>query len=181
LCVVWVISWWLAALWSDRAAKRPAVRGTVVYSLLTWIGAILLFRVRGIASGRLWRLDPVTAWVCVVVTIAGLAFCWWARLHIGRLWSTRVDRKADHRVVDSGPYAIVRHPIYFGISAAAVATAVISGWLTAFVGAGLLISGFWLRARLEERFLRETLDPGAYDAYRRRVPMLVPFMGGNSR
>jgi protein-S-isoprenylcysteine O-methyltransferase Ste14 len=35
--------------------------------------------------------------------------------------------------------------------------------------------GFWIKARLEERFLREQLGPEDYDSYRRRVPMLVPF------
>ena len=45
----------------------------------------------------------------------------------------------------------------------------------AFLGAGLMTAGFWLKAEIEEAFLRRELGPQAYDAYRKRVPMLVPF------
>ena len=70
---------------------------------------------------------------------------------------------------------IVRHPIYTGILLAAVATAVVSGTLCAILGAACLIIGYWIKARLEERFLRGELGADAYNSYRRRVPMLVPF------
>jgi protein-S-isoprenylcysteine O-methyltransferase Ste14 len=96
-------------------------------------------------------------------------------LHLGRLWSASVTRKEDHRVVDSGPYAIVRHPIYTGLLIAAVATAVIKGTPIAFVGVVLMTIAFVIKGRLEENFLREELGREAYDAYRKRVPMLVPF------
>jgi protein-S-isoprenylcysteine O-methyltransferase Ste14 len=43
------------------------------------------------------------------------------------------------------------------------------------LGAGLIAISFWLRARLEERFLREELGQEAYDTYAKRVPMLIPF------
>jgi protein-S-isoprenylcysteine O-methyltransferase Ste14 len=69
----------------------------------------------------------------------------------------------------------VRHPIYTGILTAALATTVVLGQLHAILGTALLIVGYWIKARLEERWLREELGPQDYDAYRRRVPMLVPF------
>jgi protein-S-isoprenylcysteine O-methyltransferase Ste14 len=107
--------------------------------------------------------------------LAGFAFAWWARLHLGRLWSGFVTRKADHRIIDSGPYRIVRHPIYTGIIVAAIAMAIAKGTIYAVAGALLAILSFWVKARLEEKFLREQLGPETYDAYRRRVPMLIPF------
>jgi protein-S-isoprenylcysteine O-methyltransferase Ste14 len=69
----------------------------------------------------------------------------------------------------------VRHPIYTGIILAALATAAQLGTALAVAGAVVLWVGFWIKARLEERFLRDELGEGAYDAYRQRVPMLVPF------
>jgi protein-S-isoprenylcysteine O-methyltransferase Ste14 len=176
--LVWIVSWWIGALWSDRAAKSPAAGSGLAYRVAVIAGAVLLFGVnvnRGTFAVPLWTVGPVAAWICAAITVAGLAFCWWARLHIGRLWSTSVDRKADHRVIDTGPYAIVRHPIYAGIIVAAFAAGVLNGHGTALMGAAFLTFGFWLRARLEERFLRGELGTGVYDAYRRRVPMLVPF------
>ena len=68
-----------------------------------------------------------------------------------------------------------RHPIYTGIIAAVVATAILKGALSGVVGALLMTFGFWIKAKLEERFLSEQLGPEAYDSYRCRVPMLIPF------
>jgi len=47
------------------------------------------------------------AWSESALVVAGLAFTWWARLHLGRLWSSTVTRKEHHHVVDSGPYGLV--------------------------------------------------------------------------
>jgi len=178
----WFASWIIAARWSDRAAKEPARGEQALYRGVTLVGAILLCF--GSSSGsegffqgrdRLWDVDQPIAWMLVAVVALGLAFTWWARIYLGRLWSSSVTRKVDHRIIDTGPYAIVRHPIYTGLIVAILATAALSGALTAIAGALLMILAFWIKARLEERFLREQLGPADYDAYRRRVPMLLPF------
>jgi protein-S-isoprenylcysteine O-methyltransferase Ste14 len=79
-------------------------------------------------------------------------------------------------VIDTGPYALVRHPIYTGIIAAIVATAAAQATVTGITGAALVVFGLWLKARAEERFLTAELGADAYGGYRRRVPMLVPFL-----
>jgi protein-S-isoprenylcysteine O-methyltransferase Ste14 len=79
-----------------------------------------------------------------------------------------------HRLIDTGPYALVRHPIYTGLIAAALATAVAEGTAPALLGGAMMALGLWLKASLEERFLCEELGRETYDAYRRRVPMLIP-------
>ena len=105
----------------------------------------------------------------VALCLIGFAFAWWARIHLGQLWSAFVTRKADHHIVDTGPYGIVRHPIYTGI----ILAAIVEG--TVYASTILIVLGFWVKARLEEGFLREQLGTEVYDAYRRRVPILVPF------
>lgn len=175
---LWFASWIAAALWSDPAAKRMAHGEQWLYWTATIAGGFLLFfGFDRIGYGRhgLFDLGRGIDWALVAVAAAGFLFAWWARLHLGRLWSNSVGRKADHRVVDTGPYAIVRHPIYTGILTAVYATALVSGAPTGIVGALLMTCGYWIKARLEERFLREELGPDAYDSYRRRTPMLVPF------
>jgi protein-S-isoprenylcysteine O-methyltransferase Ste14 len=87
-----------------------------------------------------------------------------------------VTRKEGHRVVDSGPYAIVRHPIYTGVITAALATMAVRGTQLAVAGVALLVVGYYLKGRLEERFLRAELGAEAYDAYARKTAMLVPFV-----
>lgn len=179
--IVW-LSWWLlwmaAAVWSDRAVKAPARRYHLLYRLLPATGVLLLFGAVGLQSGELllWRAPGVIAWTMVAVAIGGFLFTCWARIHLGRLWSSGVSRKADHHIVDTGPYGIVRHPIYTGIILASAAAAVQRGTLQAWLGMSLMTLGWYIKARLEERFLLDELGAEAYGAYARRVPMLVPFM-----
>ena len=178
--LTWWASWLAAAAWSDRAVKRPATRHQITYRLLAGLGYVLLFGFfrRDLREEVvLWRTPIALAWVLAAVALAGLLFTWWARIHLGRLWSSTVTRKADHHVVDTGPYGMVRHPIYAGITLASFATAAMRGTALAWVGAGVMTLGWVIKARLEEQFLREQLGAEAYGEYARRVPMLVPRPG----
>jgi protein-S-isoprenylcysteine O-methyltransferase Ste14 len=173
--LIWVVTWFAAAIWSDRTVKRPGLRREFWYRLVTVCGALLLF---GAVDRRFdfvfWRLNGDIGWLLVAMTAAGVLLMWWARLHLGRLWSGSITRKADHRVIDTGPYAIVRHPIYTSLALAVAATVCIRASAQTLTGAALLIFGIYIKAKTEERFLRDQLGADAYDAYARRVPMLLP-------
>lgn len=182
---VWAASWIAASLWQKRAAKRPALATEIPYRVLFIVGFFALFL--GLSDGDrappplgpalagLWILPTPLAWATVALTVAGFLFAWWARLHLGALWSSGVTRKDDHRIVDTGPYAIVRHPIYTGLLAGALGLALVGAAPMGLAGFALLALGIWLKARLEERFLSAELGVESYAAYRRRTPMLVPF------
>ena len=174
----WWVTWLAAALWSDRSVHRPATQHQIFYRLCAAAGAVLLFglyRHRLQTELILWHSPDAFAWTMVPVALAGFVFTWWARVHLGRLWSSNVARKERHHVVDTGPYGIVRHPIYTGITLASIATAAIRGTALAWLGVGVMTLGWYVKARLEEQFLREQLGEEAYRSYARRVPMLVPF------
>ncbi|RWH31510.1 isoprenylcysteine carboxylmethyltransferase family protein [Mesorhizobium sp.] len=177
LWLAWVVSWVLAAAWADPAQKRADFKAEARYRVLWLAGTFLLFAPAHGYVGRLRLWTPTLAegWICVALIAIGIAFAWWARLHLGRLWSGTVTAKADHRVVDSGPYRLVRHPIYTGLLVSILATMAAKGTVWGVAGAALLLVGIVLKARLEESFLRGELGP-AYDDYARRVPMLVPFV-----
>ena len=174
----WIVSWLAAAWWSAPTEKRIATRDAWVYRAFLFIGALLLtdWTVRTLAERRLWHVGFGGAYALAGLTLVGVLFAWWARLHLGRLWSGAVTRKEGHRIVDTGPYALVRHPIYTGLVVAIVATAVAQATATSLIGAALIVCAFTMKARIEERFLTTELDPDAYGAYRRRVPMLIPFL-----
>jgi len=184
LWVAWLISWMLAALWTRRTQARPPLGEILLYVFPTVAGGLLLFMgandvltAHGWAAAyRLWRLQQWAAWLMTSLAAAGFAFTWWARITLGDLWSSQVSRKENHVIVETGPYGLVRHPIYTGLIAAACATAIEIASAQALVGAALMSFGFWMKARLEERFLRQQLGAEAYDAYARRVAMLVPFI-----
>jgi protein-S-isoprenylcysteine O-methyltransferase Ste14 len=173
LWLVWFVSWWGAAFWSDRAVKGPGTGPQLVYNLLTMAGAILLFGLD--STDHTLRLPLAARWGTLGLAAAGFLFAWWARITLGRFWARNVSRKADHRVIDGGPYALVRHPIYTGIILATIATALLKATWIAWAGVAVMTAGWYVKARLEERFLHGELGE-AYDAYKTRVPMLVPFI-----
>lgn len=180
--IAWFVSWLAAAGWSDRSVKRPAVQRELPYRLVIVAGIIFLFgtyRHQAAFEVVLWQTKATLGWAMVALAVMGFLFMWWARIHLGTLWSSGVRIKAHHRVVDTGPYALVRHPIYTGIIVAGFATAVLRGTALAFLGATILTVSWYVKASLEERFLREELGAADYDAYAQRVPMLVPFLKPN--
>jgi protein-S-isoprenylcysteine O-methyltransferase Ste14 len=181
-----VVSWAIAAFWRRPAAARPPVWTELWRNVVTGVGAIIVVGFAAPFSGTgesldvflhapLWRSPPAIAWSLVILTAAGFAFCWWARLHLGPLWSGFAGRKAEHHIVDTGPYRLVRHPIYTGILTALLAMALLKGTAAGLIGLVLTIMGFILKCRLEEGFLRSELGAESYDAYRARTPMLIPF------
>ena len=180
IIILWVafwISWFAAAGWSAKTERRVGMKGELAYRIMLVIGTLAFLPPAHGYYGpmRLWRVTHDQAWACVAALALGLCFTWWARIHLGTLWSGWITRKADHRVVDTGPYGIVRHPIYTGLLLGVYATAAAKGTILGLLGASLITLGVWMKARLEESWLRTELDAGAYDGYRRKVPMLVPF------
>lgn len=178
--IVWLASWIAASFWSGRTARRIATFEPWTYRAAMIIGGILLFpgTARALGQKPLWQVGMPGGYAFVVFMLAGLGFSWWARVHLGRLWSSAITRKDGHRIVYSGPYALVRHPIYTGLIVGLVATVAVDGTITALIGGALIVLGLWLKARAEERFLMTELGADAYGSYCRRVPMLVPFAIG---
>ncbi len=188
--MVWLLSWMAAAGWKTRTLKRPPTLAEARHLAPTVLGFLLLFSTHAPLTGpsrqvfnnrpaevepiQLWRTPVPVGWLLLALTIAGFLICWWARVHLGRLWSGAVTIKPDHRVVDTGPYRLVRHPIYTGLLLSALATALEKATLLGVAGFALITLGFYLKARLEERFIRDELGSEAYDSYAARTPMLVP-------
>src|ERR1700761_4214152 len=124
---IWFASWLFAARWSNRTQAKPRVGSERVYGIVTLAGMMLLFSAhpKFDRGPRLWHVTWELGWGLVGVAALGFALCWWARVHLGRMWSMSVTLKVDHRIVDTGPYAVVRHPIYTGIIIASAATALL--------------------------------------------------------
>jgi protein-S-isoprenylcysteine O-methyltransferase Ste14 len=174
----WAALWIAASWWSARGVRRAGGRQNVTYQLVSAAGMLALLivtRPTGPLLTPLWQVREAFGWVLVVLMAAGFLLACWARLALGKLWSAGVERKADHRLVEEGPYAIVRHPIYTGLLAAALSLALVKATPLALVGLVLTSVGFTVKARLEERFLATELGEADYADYKRRVPMLVPF------
>jgi protein-S-isoprenylcysteine O-methyltransferase Ste14 len=170
----WAAFWiyWLAAAFSMKRGRVPWSRELGIRAVILII-LILLIRLGAFRSQGL-NTDPWRAGLGVVLFVLGLGCAICARLHIGRNWGTPMTQKDDPELVTSGPYHLVRHPIYSGILVAGVGTAVALSWqwLIAVALAGVY---FVYSATVEERYLTEQF-PDTYLAYRRSTKMLVPFV-----
>jgi protein-S-isoprenylcysteine O-methyltransferase Ste14 len=176
----WLASWTVARFWSNRTEKRDAIGAELFFRVLLYVSLILLFAFpvnhTPYRQSELWLFGDALSWILVGLTAAGLLLTWWARIHLGFLWSDLVVKKAGDHVVDTGPYRRVRHPIYSGLIFAGSATAIQKRTSIALLAVALMTLAFWVKARQEERFLRTELSEDAYDAYARKTPMLVPFV-----
>lgn len=117
---------------------------------------------------------PALGALGATLTVAGVAFAIWARLHLGREWSGTVTVKDAHALIRSGPYAMLRHPIYSGVLLALLGTALAFGEWRALAAFLLFLVAVLRRIVAEEAFMREAF-PG-YDQYRRASWALIPFV-----
>jgi protein-S-isoprenylcysteine O-methyltransferase Ste14 len=170
----WAAFWiyWLAAAVSMKRGHVPWSRELRIRAVIL-VGAIVLIRF-GVFRGYGLNTNPWRAGLGLVLFVLGLGFAIWARVHIGRNWGTPMSQKDEPELVTSGPYRLVRHPIYSGILVAGVGTALALSWLwlIAVVLAGVY---FIYSATVEERYLTEQF-PDTYPVYRRSTKMLVPFV-----
>jgi protein-S-isoprenylcysteine O-methyltransferase Ste14 len=174
LTVGWAGFWiyWLVAAFSMKRGHAPWSRGlrVRVVLLVVWI---LLIR-SGAFGSRGLHTNPWRAGFGLSCFGLGLGFAIWARLHIGRNWGTPMSKKLDPELVTSGPYRLVRHPIYSGILLAGAGTAVALSW-TWFIPLALVSAYFIYSANVEEHHLLEQF-PDTYPNYRRSTKMLVPYV-----
>lgn len=174
--IVWLVIWVLAAGWSARTASHHDLGAESPSRVLTLAAVVMILASYWpVAASMLWTTSNEVSWAMAGLVVLGLGFTWAARLHLGPLWSSTSAPTEDHRIVETGPYGVVRHPVYAGLLLAAAATAIESGRSEAVAGALVLIAAISLRAKLEERNLRRDLGDEPYANYRRRVPMLIPF------
>ncbi len=172
--VGWAAFWlyWLSAAFSMKRGRVPWSREVRIRALIAVV-VIILFRLHAF-RGHGVHTDDWRAALGLGLFALGLAFAVWARLHIGRNWGTPMTQKDEPELVTSGPYRLVRHPIYSGILTAGIGTAVGLSWFW-LIAVALAGTYFIYGAFVEERYLTEQF-PDAYPSYKRETKMLVPFL-----
>ncbi|HSY46952.1 MAG TPA: isoprenylcysteine carboxylmethyltransferase family protein [Steroidobacteraceae bacterium] len=177
LWLAWALYWIVSAANSKTTRRRESLGSRLAHILPLILGGVLLagnaLPWRGLHD-RLWPRSLTAYWIGVALLAAGLAFTVWARVHLGRNWSGSVTVKEGHELIRSGPYRYVRHPIYTGLLAALLGSAIASGTVRAVLGLLIIAAALLRKLRVEERFMRETF-PGEYQRYSEQTPALIPF------
>ena len=175
---LWLV-WLVSALAAKRTVQRQSPGSRIAQAVPITAAFFLLF------GRRMWPVwlhrrffpasDITMVWMGLALTATGLAFAIWARLWIGTNWSGTVTIKEQHELIQGGPYALVRHPIYTGFLLAFLGTALAYGEIRGLAGFPLAVLGFSLKLRTEESFMAQQFGD-AYLDYKRRVKALVPFV-----
>jgi len=171
--------WVLLSLYWERAARNSAPAQSSesrasrsFHVFLTNLALLLeIVPIRGLG-----RFVPVSIWIIaagLVIEFSGLLLAIWARRHLGRNWSGEITIKVEHELIRSGPYRILRHPIYTGLLMMYAGVLLVTGEWLALIGFVLVGLAYWRKVRLEEANLN-TAFGAKYDAYRKQSWALVP-------
>lgn len=174
--IAWIIYWGWAGRRVQRAKWSEGIWARMQHILPLLAGFLLIFHTPRLVLvyGR-WHHSPAIGYGGLGLTLAGLAFAIWARVHLGKYWSGTITLKEGHRLIRSGPYAIVRHPVYTGMILAAAGSALGSGTVDAAIGFVLVVLSLVFKSRREEMLLtREFGDE--YLRFKREVPSIVPYI-----
>jgi protein-S-isoprenylcysteine O-methyltransferase Ste14 len=177
VCVPWVIFslyWEIAAKNAAESRQSEATSSRAVHLVLTNL-ALVLTIIQFNGQGRFLTVSFLTIGVGFAVAALGLLFAISARRALGRNWSGKITIKVEHQLIRSGPYRLLRHPIYTGILTMYAGTALVTGTWLAIVGVVMAVFAYARKIRLEEANMRTAFGP-EYDAYCRESWALVPWL-----
>jgi protein-S-isoprenylcysteine O-methyltransferase Ste14 len=175
---IFSVIWLLAAFWTKRSVYKESAAQRLRYVVPILLGGFLLFKGNRFSDPLNHRVIPhleVLAWIGLVLCVAGLAFCIWARFTLGRNWSGVVTLMGGHELITRGPYAWVRHPIYTGLLTMFVATLIVLGHIAGLIAVPFVFVSIWIKLRYEEKLMLQKF-PDEYAAYQQRVKRIIPFV-----
>jgi len=158
--------------WQKRtsiAASAPSAIG-ISLEVLAIFGAFV-FRLPPGSSPGVARVA-----VSMIFGLLGVMLAWTSVRHLGRQFRIRAGLWEDHELIRTGPYAVVRHPIFASLLAMLLSTLLLlTPWRWALVLVAVFLVGTEIRVRTEERLLASRFQD-AFREYRKKVPAYLPFV-----
>jgi protein-S-isoprenylcysteine O-methyltransferase Ste14 len=174
LCfAVFALVWIIGAFFSKRTRERSPTLYLILFAVAIWV--FLASGISRMPDVELWRYTRQTGLIADIVVAFGLFFLLWARVTLGSNWSGTVTIKENHELITTGPYAIVRHPIYTGMLVMLLGVAILTGHAIVFGFVTVMTVAMWVKSLTEEGMMTKEF-PDAYPAYRKRVRALVPYI-----
>ena len=178
LWLAWGVYWLIAAADVKSTARSESAASRAAHLVPLAIAGVLLGARRlpiPFLYAHVFEPTAATFFLGAGIVAGGLAFAVWARAILGRNWSGTVTLKEGHELIERGPYRLVRHPIYTGLLAMFLATAIARGHLGGIVAVVLSFASFWIKLGEEEKLMRQQF-PDQYRSYEQRVKRIIPFV-----
>ena len=173
LWIAFLVYWSAAARNEAKSASSESPRSRSIHQLLLNGSLLLLFVPVPGLTRRFLPLAATLVPLGLAIQAAFFALAAWARVHLGRNWSGAITIKEGHALVRTGPYRLLRHPIYTAMLGMYAGTAIVSGELHAMLGLVIVTVAYARKIPLEERALLAQFG-AEYDEYRRRTWAIVP-------
>ncbi|HTS36719.1 MAG TPA: isoprenylcysteine carboxylmethyltransferase family protein [Candidatus Solibacter sp.] len=165
--------WEAAAKDAPESKTQESRRSRAIHVTLVTVAQVLLLLPVPFWQERLVPRSAILTVTGLVIEFAFLLFAVWARRQLGRNWSGAIAIKVDQKLVRSGPYRWVRHPIYSAFSGTYLGLLLISGELHALIGMILVCVAYWRKIRLEEQFLSRVFGAD-YEDYKNSTSAVIP-------
>src|ERR1044071_5724663 len=164
--IIFLVVWLIAAFRTKRTVEKQSLFSALAHRIPVGLGWWMLISLRmppPLHWQVLHRLAPL-AFLAAAICVYGLFFTLWARRTLAGNWSSDVTFKRDHELIRTGPYRLVRHPIYTGLLVMCLGTVILIGQFRGAVSLALVSIGFWIKLSQEERLLVRHF-PDTYPAY----------------
>jgi len=174
--IVFVLYWIVSAIRTRDTLQTESFVSRYAILLIEVAGFVLLFRHSagvGFLGERFMHRTLASAIIGSILTWVGIGLAIWARYHLAEYWSARITIKQDHQLIRTGPYARLRHPIYSGITLAAIGSAVVIDQWRCVLGVCLVLIGYCIKARKEETMLTQQFGD-AFREHQKQTGFLIP-------
>jgi protein-S-isoprenylcysteine O-methyltransferase Ste14 len=176
LALCWV-AWSLAFLLprqqaaaATKAPGAPASKWGIFLEMVAFALAWTYVRPVGFEKSDLALIASM------IIAPPSVVLAWAATQHLGKQWRYAAALREDHELITTGPYRLVRHPIYTSMLGMLLATGAAYTWWPMFVAALIFfLVGTEIRIRSEERLLAQRFQD-SFSAYRARVSAYIPFL-----
>lgn len=181
IAVLWMcfLFYWARESRGQKSTERMESQGSRQLRTILMLAAMLLLLVppRQLHFLHLQMLPEGSwrPWLALLLTVAGMGVSVWARVHLGRNWSQAVTVKEEHELIRSGPYRLLRHPIYTGFLLAVLGMVALDGIFASLLGFGLVALALVKKILLEEQWLAEHFGERWLE-YRKDSRKLIPYV-----
>jgi protein-S-isoprenylcysteine O-methyltransferase Ste14 len=186
--IVWVlgvVAWYVIRYPFERRAKRSRVVSdrrspSDIAGLAAALLGLAIVPGFYVATGIPETADyPASAWAVALGSVIFATALWvFRRSHkeLGRNWSITLEIRERHKLVCTGPYAVIRHPMYTSFMLMGLGQAfLLSNWVAGAAGLIGFAVLFFLRVDKEERMMMENFGP-EYRAYMERTKRIIPYL-----
>lgn len=177
IVILWLslIFYWIVSARGNKKTKykKTAVSGWNFRGILIII-FILLWNIPYF-SFKFFYPNTAVKIIGVLFCALGIAFAIWARHTLGKNWSSNLEIKEGHELIISGPYKLVRHPIYTGVIFALLGTFIEEASLRILILLVLIALGMYMRSKIEEGLMLKQF-PEEYSGYKNKTKALIPWI-----